>query len=90
MKISVVTHSTFEKDYAPYTAKQWGVSPAEIDPSVLKRVPLRFSYDVGYFDDVYQVMPAHSFTHFFENLLNHPNDYLARIQGQVLDTVLKP
>ena len=63
----------FEKDYAPYTAKQWGVSPAEIDPSVLKRVPLRFSYDVGYFDDVYQVMPAHSFTHFFENLLNHPN-----------------
>ncbi len=24
------------------------------------------------------------------NLINHPNDYLARIQGQVLDTVLKP
>lgn len=63
----------FEKDYAPYTAKQWGVSPAEIDPSVLKRVPLRFSYDEGYFDDEYQVMPAHSFTRFFENLLNHPN-----------------
>ncbi|USF25625.1 UDP-galactopyranose mutase [Firmicutes bacterium ASF500] len=63
----------FKKDYAPYTAKQWGVSPAEIDPSVLKRVPLRFSYDEGYFDDPYQVMPAHSFTRFFENLLNHPN-----------------
>lgn len=63
----------FQNDYAPYTAKQWGVSPNEIDPSVLKRVPLRFSYDVGYFDDDYQVMPTHSFTHFFENLLNHPN-----------------
>lgn len=63
----------FQNDYAPYTAKQWGVSPHEIDPSVLKRVPLRFSYDVGYFDDDYQVMPTHSFTHFFENLLNHPN-----------------
>lgn len=63
----------FQNDYAPYTAKQWGVSPKEIDPSVLKRVPLRFSYDVGYFDDDYQVMPTHSFTHFFENLLNHPN-----------------
>ena len=45
----------FQKDYAPYTAKQWGVSPSEIDPSVLKRVPLRFSYDEGYFDDPYQV-----------------------------------
>lgn len=63
----------FQNDYAPYTAKQWGVSPAEIDPSVLKRVPLRFSYEEGYFDDNYEVMPKHSFTEFFRNLLNHPN-----------------
>lgn len=63
----------FENDYAPYTAKQWGVAPSEIDPSVLKRVPLRFSYTVGYFDDAYEVMPRHSFTQFFENLLDHPN-----------------
>lgn len=63
----------FQNDYAPYTAKQWGVSPAEIDPSILKRVPLRFSYGEGYFDDFYQVMPIHSFTRFFENLLGHPN-----------------
>lgn len=63
----------FRNDYAPYTAKQWGVSPSKIDPSVLKRVPLRFSYDEGYFGDDYQVMPCHSFTHFFENLLHHPD-----------------
>lgn len=63
----------FENDYAPYTAKQWGVSPNEIDSSVLKRVPLRFSYEEGYFDDKYEVMPTHSFTNFFENLLNHSN-----------------
>lgn len=63
----------FENDYAPYTAKQWGVSPEKIDPSVLERVPLRFSYNEGYFDDEYQVMPEHSFTRFFENLLSHPN-----------------
>lgn len=63
----------FENDYAPYTAKQWGVAPNEIDPSVLKRVPLRFSYTNGYFDDAYEVMPRHSFTYFFENLLHHPN-----------------
>ena len=62
----------FSNDYAPYTAKQWGVSAEEIDPSVLKRVPLRFSYETGYFDDRYEVMPSHSFTHFFETLLDHP------------------
>ncbi len=66
----------FEKDYSLYTAKQWGVSPSEIDVSVLNRVPLRFSYDVGYFDDDFQVMPKHSFTDFFRNLLNHENIYV--------------
>lgn len=63
----------FQNDYAPYTAKQWGISPQEIDPSVLKRVPLRFSYNEGYYDDTYQVMPVHSYTQFFKNLLAHPN-----------------
>ena len=63
----------FQNDYAPYTAKQWGVSPSKIDPSILKRVPLRFSYEVGYFDDAYEVMPRHSFTSFFEKLITHPN-----------------
>lgn len=63
----------FEKDYRPYTAKQWGISPEAIDVSVLKRVPIRFSYGEGYFDDPYQVMPTSSYTKFFENLLNHKN-----------------
>ena len=63
----------FDKDYSLYTAKQWGVPPSEIDPSVLKRVPLRFSYDVGYFDDKYQVMPKVSYTDFFKKLLDHSN-----------------
>lgn len=63
----------FENDYSLYTAKQWGCSPKEIDPSVLKRVPVRFNYEVGYFEDKFQVMPKTSFINFFENLLNHPN-----------------
>ena len=63
----------FDNDYSLYSAKQWGCKPSEIDPSILKRVPLRFNYDEGYFDDQYQVMPKVSFTHFFENLLNHAN-----------------
>lgn len=74
----------FQNDYAPYTAKQWGVSPHEIDPSVLRRVPLRFSYDEGYFDDDYEVMPEHSFTRFFQNLLNHP-DITVELNVEALD-----
>lgn len=63
----------FRNDYAPYTAKQWGISPEKIDPSVLERVPLRFSYAEGAFDDPYQILPVHSYEVFFQNLLNHPN-----------------
>lgn len=63
----------FEKDYRLYTSKQWGIPPEEIDVSVLKRVPVRFSYETGYFNDKYQIMPEHGYTHFFSNLLDHPN-----------------
>lgn len=61
----------YEKDYSLYTAKQWGVSAEEIDPSVLKRVPLCFSYEEGYFDDEFQVMPVETYTKLFNNMLNH-------------------
>lgn len=63
----------FDKDYSLYTAKQWGISPKEIDKSVLKRVPIRFNYDVGYFDDEYQYMPRTSYKTFFDNILEHEN-----------------
>ena len=62
----------FENDYAPYTAKQWGVSPEIIDPSVLKLVPLRFSYDESYFTDKYEAMPVNGYTEMFRKLLDHP------------------
>lgn len=63
----------FDNDYRPYTAKQWGIEPNEIDPSVLQRVPLRFSYDKGYFEDEFQVMPKEGYTKFFHRLLDHAN-----------------
>lgn len=63
----------FEKDYAPYTAKQWGLAPDKIAPSVLERVPLRLSYHEGYFSDAYQVMPEDGYTNFFNLMLNHKN-----------------
>ena len=63
----------FEHDYKLYTAKQWGIAAEDVDASILKRVPLRFSYEEGYFDDEYQVMPKESYTKFFANLLDHEN-----------------
>lgn len=63
----------FDKDYSLYTAKQWGVSPKTIDKNVLKRVPIRFSYEEAYFADQYQVMPKEGYTQFIHKLLDHTN-----------------
>ena len=66
----------FKNDYEPYTAKMWGISPELVDKSVLRRVPVRFSYEEGCFEAKYQAVPAHSFTRFFENLLAHENIHI--------------
>lgn len=63
----------FEKDYQPYTAKQWNLEPKEIDPIVLKRVPIILSYGDTYFYDKYEFMPAEGFECMYLNIINHPN-----------------
>ena len=63
----------YELNYRPYTVKQWGIPPEKIDPSILKRVPIRLDYTDAYFDDTYQLLPKNGYTRFFKNLLNHEN-----------------
>lgn len=63
----------FEKDYSLYTAKQWGKKPEEIDPSILRRVPVIFSYRDTYFNDKYEGIPEEGFTKVFEKMLDHEN-----------------
>lgn len=72
-KIKAYACFLFEKDYRPYTAKQWNINPAEIDASVLKRVPIVFSYRNTYFDDKYEFIPKDGFTHMIERMLCHEN-----------------
>ena len=63
----------FEKDYRPYTAKQWNLNPEEIDPSVLKRVPIVLSYGDTYFYDKYEFMPEEGFEGMYKNIIRHTN-----------------
>ena len=63
----------FEEDYRPYTVKQWGISPKDLDISVLRRVPVRLSYIDQYFDDKYQMLPVGGFSEFFKKMLDNPN-----------------
>jgi UDP-galactopyranose mutase len=74
----------YEKDYKPYTAKQWGISPEKVDRQIFKRVPILFSYGSKYFSDKYQAMPVKGYMEFIENLLKHPGIEL-RLNEEALD-----
>lgn len=63
----------FENDYKPYTVKQWGLDPKNLDISIFKRVPIKLSYDESYLGDTYEYMPKDSFLNFISNILNHSN-----------------
>lgn len=59
-----------EEDYRPYSAKQWGIPPENLDESVWNRVPVRLSYKDQYFDDPYECLPVGGYTRFFEKMLS--------------------
>lgn len=63
----------YEAFFKGYTIKQWGISPAELPASILKRLPVRFNYDDNYFNHKYQGMPKEGYTPIFKALLSHPN-----------------
>lgn len=62
----------YEAFFAGYTAKQWGIAPADLPASILKRLPLRFSYDDNYFFHRHQGMPEEGYGAMVARILDHP------------------
>mmetsp|Transcript_18063 Transcript_18063/g.21890 ORF Transcript_18063/g.21890 Transcript_18063/m.21890 type:complete len:295 (-) Transcript_18063:544-1428(-) len=59
----------YERIFKHYTKKQWDKYPAELDASVLMRLPCRTSTDDRYFSDPWQALPLRGYTRIFENML---------------------
>lgn len=71
--LSKVGEEIYEKFFKNYTIKQWGIDPAEIDTSVISRIPLRYNRDTRYFTDKYQGMPRHGYTKMCEAMAENKN-----------------
>ena len=67
--ISLVGRTIYEKLIKEYTEKQWGRDCKELDPSIIKRLPVRFSYDNNYFNDLYQGIPKGGYNELIKNLI---------------------
>lgn len=67
--IKLVGKDVYEKLIKGYTTKQWRKKPSELPAEIIKRLPVRFTFDNNYFNDKYQGIPIGGYTKIFEKLL---------------------
>ena len=67
--LSLVGKDVFEKLVKGYTEKQWGRECKELPAFIIKRLPVRFTYDNNYFNDRFQGIPIGGYTKIVEKML---------------------
>ena len=67
--ISLVGRTIYERLVKGYTEKQWGKRARELPAFIIKRLPVRFTYDNNYFNDSYQGIPIGGYTAIIEKML---------------------
>jgi UDP-galactopyranose mutase len=68
--IALVGTDIYEKLIKGYTEKQWGRKAIELPAFIIKRLPVRFTFDNNYFNDIYQGIPIGGYTGIIEKLLD--------------------
>ena len=68
--LSLVGKDIYETLIKDYTEKQWGRPATKLPTFIIKRLPLRFTFDNNYFNDKYQGIPIGGYTKMFEKMLD--------------------
>lgn len=68
--IKLVGEKMFELLIKGYTEKQWGRNCTDISPDVIKRLPVRYTFNNNYFNDTYQGVPVNGYTTMIKNMFN--------------------
>ena len=68
--INLVGPTIYEKLIKGYTAKQWGRKCTDLPAFIIKRLPVRFTFDNNYFNDRYQGIPIGGYTMIIEKMLS--------------------
>ena len=68
--LSLVGKDVFEKLVKGYTEKQWGRACKDLPAFIIKRLPVRFTFDNNYFNDRYQGIPIGGYTKIIEKMLD--------------------
>ena len=68
--INLVGKTIYELLIKEYTEKQWNKKCIDLDPNIIKRLPVRFSWNNNYYNDIYQGIPEHGYTELMMNIIN--------------------
>ena len=71
--IAFIGKPLYDAFICEYTRKQWGTDPRNLGADIIKRLPVRASYDVNYYSDYRQGIPLTGYNSLFDRLLDHPN-----------------
>ncbi|WP_019818649.1 UDP-galactopyranose mutase [Saccharomonospora saliphila] len=71
--ISLIGRPLYEAFVRGYTAKQWQTDPKELSPSIITRLPVRYTFNNRYFNDTYEGLPVDGYTAWLERMADHPN-----------------
>ena len=93
--LDAVGREIYETFIQGYTKKQWNKDPKELPPFIIKRLPIRFSFNDAYYNDQFSGIPVEGYTKLFENLLKGievrlKEDYFLKRKeyDQMADTVV--
>lgn len=70
--LAMMGPALYEAFFRGYTEKQWGQPPAQLPASILKRLPMRFTYEDSYFAHRFQGLPEAGYTALVSAILDHP------------------
>ncbi|WP_300765939.1 UDP-galactopyranose mutase [uncultured Bifidobacterium sp.] len=70
--ISLIGRPLYEAFIKNYTAKQWQTDPSELPASIIRRLPVRLTYDNRYFRDTWEGLPKDGYTAWMERMIDDP------------------
>lgn len=68
--VSLVGTDIYQTLIQGYTEKQWGKSCRDLPAFIIRRIPVRYTYDNNYFNDRHQGIPVHGYNYIIEKLLD--------------------
>jgi UDP-galactopyranose mutase len=71
--ISLIGRPLYEAFIKGYTAKQWQTDPTQLSADIITRLPVRYTFENGWFSDTYEGLPTDGYTAWLTKMADHPN-----------------